>query len=74
MMIDPRALNALDDSGGPSTLMGRIARDARGAAATEYVVVIAFVGVTTALAIAGVLPRVAEHYANQRALLYQPYP
>ncbi len=35
---------------------------------------IAFVGVTTAATLAGLLPRILQHYAQQRATLMQPYP
>ena len=48
-------------------------RDTRGAAATEYVILIAFAGLTTAAVIAGWLPRVIQENARQRAVLSQPY-
>ncbi len=48
--------------------------DTRGAAATEYVILIAFVGITTAAIIAGWLPRVVQENARQREVLSQPYP
>ncbi len=49
-------------------------RDTRGAAATEYVILIAFAGLTTAAVIAGWVPRVIQENARQRAVLTQPYP
>jgi len=49
-------------------------RDSSGAVAVEYLVVFAFVGLTTALAIAAAAPAIARHYADQRAILYQPNP
>jgi hypothetical protein len=48
--------------------------DTRGAASTEYVILIAFVGITTAAVIAGWLPRVVQENARQREVLSQPYP
>jgi Flp pilus assembly pilin Flp len=48
--------------------------DRRGAIAVEYLMLIAFVGVTTAATLAGLLPRILQHYAQQRATLMQPYP
>ena len=48
--------------------------ETRGAASTEYVILIAFVGIATAAIIAGWLPRVVQENARQRELLSQPYP
>ena len=49
-------------------------RDTRGATATEYVILIAFAGLTTAAVIAGWVPRIIQENARQRAVLTQPYP
>ena len=49
-------------------------RDRRGAIAVEYLMLIAFVGVTTAATVAGLVPRIIQHYTQQRATLMQPYP
>jgi hypothetical protein len=55
-------------------VLSRLLSDTRGAAATEYVILIAFVGVSTAAAIAGWLPRMAQENARQREVLSEPYP
>jgi len=49
-------------------------RDTAGAVTIEYVVVFAFVGLTTVAAVSAAVPAIARHYAAQRAVLYQPYP
>lgn len=52
----------------------RVLGDNRGAVATEYVILIAFAGLTAAVAIAGWLPQLLADNARQREVLSQPYP
>ncbi|HMJ15386.1 MAG TPA: hypothetical protein VK524_28415 [Polyangiaceae bacterium] len=55
-------------------LLFRLLADQRGAMAVEYLMLVTFVGVTTALALAGLLPGMLAQYAQQRATLSLPYP
>ena len=63
-----------DDHAVPRRGMRAVVADRRGAIAVEYLMLIAFVGVTTAATLAGLVPRIIQHYAQQRATLMQPYP
>lgn len=49
-------------------------RRRRGAISVEYLLVVAFIGLTTAIAIASVIPRVRASYAAETEALSQPYP
>jgi Flp pilus assembly pilin Flp len=55
----------------------RVARfwsDCRGAVSVEYLILAVFVAVPTAIALLALIPRIQQHYANERAVLAAPYP
>lgn len=51
-----------------------LARDQRGLIYVEYAVVIAFVGIGTAVALATLGPRMVKSYSTQRKALYSHSP
>ena len=52
----------------------RLWADQRGAVSVEYLLVVGFIGLSTAIAILTVIPRGKARYATETTTLSQPYP